>query len=116
MSIFSIFGKKYDQMWDLYKLWRKVTAAFKEGKKMAMLPDKAAVNSATIWGGFFKAAAAILIAVGAASAGEAGWDGVIHAVTTQAGAIIAVVGYLLGMVGKRKIDGELVAAAKKAAK
>jgi len=79
---------------------------------MSGLPDKAAAKSGTVWGAAIVAVGAILMVVGRIVAGDASMDALWRALMEWGGAIVALIGYIVGQIGQRRATGEAIQAAK----
>lgn len=89
------------------RLGWKLRGAYKEGEKMANLPDgKPARKSKTIIGTGIGALGGLISLIGFVVAGDIGLSEALEQVAKYLGPIIALVGYIINQWGHRSIEGE----------
>jgi hypothetical protein len=98
----------------LAKLRDRFLPFYKEGHKMALLPDKNPAQSATIWGNAIKALGAVLAVVGAVFVKEASWGDVLKTLMEYGGVLMALVGWIIASIGQRKAIGASIVASQEA--
>ncbi|MBD3334692.1 MAG: hypothetical protein GF355_04170 [Candidatus Eisenbacteria bacterium] len=89
---------------------RSLIEWIKRRYKMAVLPDKPPKNSFTMWGSAVIAIGTVLVLIGMVQAGEIGWSTAFARMQSEEvlGAIVALAGWFVRVLGQRKIQGETV--------
>ena len=98
----------------LAKLRDRFLPFYKEGYKVALLPDKNPAQSATIWGNAIKALGAIIAVAGAVFMKEATWGDVFKTFVEYGGVLMALVGWIIASIGQRKAVGASIVASQEA--
>lgn len=113
MSIFRVFGKKYDHYWKFWKIFGKIKKNYKEGK-MSLLADKSGGKSMTVWGALVGSLGLLLTGLADNMAdGSLPMNEIIETLGAYVGPVAKAIGGLFVLIGGRKVVGKIAANGKK---